>query len=144
MDPDDRFSRTGIVCQLGQSTIWWKSRRQASVAVSSCEAEYMALFEASKDAVWLRNLLCEFDLCQGTEPTKVYHDNQGSISWAREGSLRKVKHIDLRYHFTHHLINSGTITVKYIESKENKADCLTKPLNGQSFMKSKTMLGISD
>ena len=102
----------------------------------------MALFEASKDAIWLRNLLCEFDFCQGAEPTKIYHDNQGSISWAHEGVLRKVKHIDLRYQFTHHFIRTGTIDFKYIESKENKADCLTKPLNGQSFVKNKTMLGI--
>jgi Reverse transcriptase (RNA-dependent DNA polymerase) len=141
-DPEDRQSRTGIVCQLGKNTIWWKSRKQTSVAVSSCEAEYMALFEASRDAVWLRNLLCEFELCQGMNPTIIYHDNQGSIHWAREGVIRKVKHVDLRYHFTHKLIEAGTIDVQYIKSEENNADCLTKPLTGQRFTQSKTQLGI--
>ena len=75
-DPNERYSRTGIVCQLGANTVWWKSRKQNSIAVSSCEAEYMALFEGSKDIVWLRNLLCEFGMCQGHIPTLLYSDNQ--------------------------------------------------------------------
>jgi hypothetical protein len=97
------------VCQLGKTIIWWKSRKQISVAVSSCEAEYVALFEASNDAAWLRNLLREFELCQGMKPTILYHDSQGSISWAREGGIRKVKHVGLRHHFTHKLIEAETI-----------------------------------
>jgi hypothetical protein len=87
IDPDERYSRTGIACQLGANTVWWKSRKQNSIAVSSCEAEYMALFEGSKDILWLRNLLCEFGICQGQIPTTMYHDNQGSIAWANEGNL---------------------------------------------------------
>jgi hypothetical protein len=86
-DPNERYSRTGIACQLGSNTVWWKSRKQNSIAVSSCEAEYMALFEGSKDIVWLRNLLCEFGICQGPTGTTMYHDNQGSIAWANENNL---------------------------------------------------------
>ena len=71
-DPNERYSRTSIVCQLGANTVWWKSRKQNSIAVSSCEAEYMALFEGSKDIVWLRNLLCEFGMCQGHIPTLMF------------------------------------------------------------------------
>ena len=143
-DPNERYSRTGIVCQLGANTVWWKSRKQNSIAVSSCEAEYMALFEGSKDIVWLRNLLCEFGMCQGHIPTLMYSDNQGSIAWATENSLRKVKHIDLRYHFTNMLISSGQIRVKYIESASNLADMLTKSLVGTVFEKANLMLGLSD
>jgi hypothetical protein len=50
------------------------------------------------------------------KPTLMYSDNQGSIAWATENSLKKVKHIDLRYHFTNMLITSRQIHVKYIES----------------------------
>jgi hypothetical protein len=46
-DPEDRCSRTGVVCKLGNTTVWWKSRKQVTVALSSCEAEYMALFEGA-------------------------------------------------------------------------------------------------
>jgi hypothetical protein len=52
---EDRLSRSRSVSQIGDSTIWWKSRKQTSIAASSCEAEYMALFESAKDAIWLRN-----------------------------------------------------------------------------------------
>ena len=104
----------------------------------------MALFEGSKDIVWLRNLLCEFGMCQGHIPTLMYSDNQGSIAWATENSLRKVKHIDLRYHFTNMLISSGQIRVKYIESASNLADMLTKSLVGTVFEKANLMLGLSD
>ena len=75
-DPEDRCSRTGVVCKLGNTTVWWKSRKQVAVALSSCEAEYMALFEGAKDAIWLRNLLSEFRVCQGKQPTTIFHDNQ--------------------------------------------------------------------
>jgi hypothetical protein len=141
-DPDERYSRTGIVCQLSGNTVWWKSRKQNSIAVSSCEAEYMALFEGAKDVLWLRNLLCEFGNCQGTSPTTIYHDNQGSIAWAQEDNLRKVKHIDMRYHFTNALIAAGHAIVKYIDSAENRADIFTKPLAGQVFLTAKDELGL--
>jgi hypothetical protein len=82
-NPEDRRSRSGTVCQLGDNTVWWKSHKQNSVAVSSCESEYMALSEFAKDALWLRNLFCEFGYCPGSTPTTIYHDNQGSIAWAQ-------------------------------------------------------------
>jgi Reverse transcriptase (RNA-dependent DNA polymerase) len=61
-NPEDRRSRSGSVCQLGDNTVWWKSRKQNSVAVSRCESEYMALLESAKDALWLRNLLLRIRL----------------------------------------------------------------------------------
>ena len=138
----DRRSRSGTVCQLGGNTIWWKSRKQTSVAASSCESEYMALFESAKDAIWLRNLICEFGHCPGSNPSVIYHDNQGSIAWATKDMLNRAKHVALRYHYTHDLIQAGLICLKYIESKSNKADCLTKPLTGILFAKGKLSLGV--
>jgi hypothetical protein len=125
-DPDEQYSRTGIVCELAANTVWWKSRKQKSIAVSSCDEEYMALFDGSKDIVWLHNLLCEFGMYQGHTPNLMYSDNQGSIAWVTENNLMKVKHIDLKYHFTNMLITSGQINVKYIESANNLADIYHK------------------
>jgi hypothetical protein len=64
----------------------------------------------------------------------VYHDNQGSISWA-EGGLRKVKHVELKYYFTQHRIQSGQAKVRYVPSEGNAADGLTKALAGAQFKK---------
>jgi hypothetical protein len=141
-DVDNRRSRSGTVCQLGVNTIWWKSRKQTAVAASSCEAEYMALFDSAKDTVWLRNLLCEFGHCPGMEPTVIHHDNQGSIAWATSDTTRRAKHIALRYHFTHDLIQNGLIRLQYVASGSNKADCLTKPLGGSQFVDAKLALGV--
>jgi hypothetical protein len=88
--PEDRRSRTGVVCRLGGNVISWTSRKKTTPAVSSCEAGYSTLFEAGRDTVWIRSLLCEVGQCPGKVPIQIYHDNQGSISWA-EGGLRKVK-----------------------------------------------------
>ena len=131
-DPNDRHSRTGVLCLVGESPVSWTSRKQTVPSVSSCEAEYIALFEAGRDAVWIRNLLCELGECPDALPTTVWHDNQGSIAWA-EGGMRRVKHVQLKYHYTQHLIKTMQIKVEYVPSQENKADGLTKALVGASF-----------
>jgi hypothetical protein len=95
----------------------------------------VALFNAARDAVWMRSLLCEVGECPGRLPTLIRHDNQGSISWA-EGGLRKVKHVELKDHFTQHLIQSGQVRVTYVPSENNLADGLTKALAGAQFKKS--------
>jgi hypothetical protein len=56
-DPEDRRSRIGVVCRLGGNVVSWKSRMQTTPSISSCEAEYAALFEAGRDAVWILSLL---------------------------------------------------------------------------------------
>jgi hypothetical protein len=131
-DPEDRRSRTSVVCRLGGNVVSWTSRKQTTPAVSSCEAEYAALLEAGRDAVWIRSLLCEVGQCPGREPTLVYYDNQDFISWA-EGELRKVKHVELKYHFRQHLIQSGQVEMRYVPSEDNIADGLTKALAGAQF-----------
>jgi hypothetical protein len=75
-------------------------------------------------------------------PSVIYHDNQGSIAWANNDTVRKAKHIALRYHFTHDLISAGVIKLQYIESGSNRADSLTKPLTGSQFVESKLLLGV--
>jgi hypothetical protein len=104
----------------------------------------MALFEVPKYIGWLRNLLCEFEICQGQIPTTMYHDKQGSIAWANESNLRNVKHIDLRYHFTNMMITAGQVNVNYIESANNLADVFTKSVVGAAFERAKLMLRLSD
>jgi hypothetical protein len=84
--------------------------------------------------VWIRGLLCEVGLCPDKVPTLIYHDNQGSISWA-EGRLRKVKHVELKYQFTQHLIQSGQAKLTYVPPEDNCADGLTKALAGSQFKK---------
>jgi hypothetical protein len=106
-DPEDRHGRSGVVCFLGRNLVSWSSRKQSTPSGSSCEAEYVLLFEAGRDAVWIRSLMCELGLFPGSKPTQILHDNQGSIAWA-EGGLRNEKHVELKYHHSQYLIPTRT------------------------------------
>ena len=141
-DPEDRHSRSGVVCFLGKNLVSWSSRKQSTPSVSSCEAEYVSLFEAGRDAVWIRSLMCELGLCPGSIPTQILHDNQGSIAWA-EGGLRKVKHVELKYHHSQYLISTGQVKISYVASELNAADCMTKALTGTFFQRSLQFLNIT-
>jgi hypothetical protein len=130
------------VFQLVGNTIWLKSRKQNAVEASSCEAEYMALFESAKDTVWLRSLVCEFSYCPGSQPSLIHHDNQCSIALATNDTVCRAKHISFRYLYTHDLIESGIIRLQYIESGANRADRFTKPITGAEFLENKQSLGV--
>jgi hypothetical protein len=118
------------------------SRKQSTPSVSGCEAEYVSLFEAGRDAVWIRSLMCELGLCPGSILTKLLHDNQGSIAWA-EGGIRKFKHVELKSHHSQYLISTGQIKISYVASALNAADCMTKALTWTFFQKSLQFLNIA-
>ncbi|KMQ88815.1 gag-pol polyprotein [Lasius niger] len=96
---DDRVSYTGFVFKLANAAITWEARKQKSIALSSTEAEYMALTEAAKETVYLRNLLEEMCyLKHQSEPTTVYCDNQGAQKLMRNPMYHsRTKHIDIRH-----------------------------------------------
>jgi hypothetical protein len=105
---------------LKSNLVSWSSRKHSTPSVSSCEAGYVSLFEAGRDDVWIRSLLCELGLFPGSIPTQNMHYNQGSIAWA-EGVLRKVKHVELKYHHSQYLISTGQIKISYVASALNAA-----------------------
>jgi hypothetical protein len=100
------------------------------------------LLEAGRDTVRIRSILCELGVCAGTIPTRILHDNQGSIAWA-QGGLRKVKHVELKYHHTQYLIETDQIRIEYVESSMNAAEVMTKALFEKSFLKALEMLSIA-
>src|SRR5271157_191987 len=130
--PDDRRSITGNIFQLNGCTITWASQKQRSVAVSSTEAEYMALSLTARQAIWLSSGLTEigFPLIPN-----ILCDNQGSISLSKDPRMHKrSKHIDVHYHFTREKIDDGKISVSYIPTNLNIADMFTKALGKSQFM----------
>jgi Reverse transcriptase (RNA-dependent DNA polymerase). len=97
----DRKSTTGFLFKLYERcTICWNTKKQASVAASSTEAEYMALFEAVREALWLKSLAIGINI-NISGPINIYEDNMGCISIANNPSSHKrSKHIDIKYHFS--------------------------------------------
>ena len=132
-DLDNRKSITGFIFFLGCCAISWQSKQQASVALSSMEAEYMAACAATQEAIWLRRLLQEFG-CLFTRPFTLLEDNQACIFLSKNpGDFPKTKHIAQRYHFVREQVNEGEIILRKIGTKENLADVFTKPLDVMTF-----------
>ena len=127
-DPVDRRSTTGYVFTLGSAPVSWKTQKQPTVALSSCEAEYMALAEATKEALYLRSLLRSLGIFQ-PEITTVYTDNQGALALSKNSAKRhnRSKHIDIRFHFVR---EQSAVAYEHIPTCANIADILTKSVGG--------------
>ena len=105
-DKNDRKSIAGYGFYFGTCLISWNSKKQASVALSSCEAEYMALAHAAKEGLWLRALLKYLGLSQQTTP--IYCDNTAAITVSKDpANHARVKHINMRYHFIRGVIETS-------------------------------------
>ena len=102
-----------------------KSSLQKLHAMSSMEAELIALCDAALTAVFVRALLAGFNMPQTT--TKIYEDNQSAKIVAESATInRKARHIPLRYFKVRDLIQSDQVQIEWISSENNVADCLTK------------------
>ena len=141
-DLNDRHSTSGNVFFLANGAISWLSKKQATVALSTAESEYIALSQAAQEAIWLRRLLQDIGM-KFESPTQVNEDNQGAIAMAKNPVAHaRTKHIDIRYHFVREAIQDKEIVVKYIPTHEMIADILTKALPRQQFVKLMYLMGL--
>ncbi|HEV7738704.1 MAG TPA: Ty1/Copia family ribonuclease HI, partial [Chlamydiales bacterium] len=143
-DTDDRRSTSGYNFTLGNGSISWRAKKHSAVASSSTEAEYIAADYASKEAIWLRNLLKEIDYSQ-ERATTVYCDNTRAIALAKDASYHtRTKHIDVKHHFVREKVESKEIRFEYIPTNEMVADILTKALPKPKHEKFTRLLGLSE
>ena len=112
--------------------ITWNSRKQSVTAQSSTEAEYMAVSEAAKQAIWIQHFLHSIgkEAVYSMALTIIYEDNQGTIKLADNPvNYLKTKHIAIHYHTIQEHIANGEIQLKYIPTDQMVADGLTKVTN---------------
>ena len=106
----------------------WNSKRQATVALSTVEAEYVAMSRCSQQMVWMQTWLDEVEI-ERNIPGIIRGDSRGAIALAKNTKDHgKVKHINIRHHYLCELIKSGAISFEQIPSADNVADLFTKPL----------------
>ena len=142
-DTDDRKSTSGYIFQVGGTGISWRSKKQTSVALSTAEAEYIALSQAAQEAIWLRQLNTDL-LCKPQQPTTVYEDNQAAISMSKNPQAHgKSKHIEIKYHFIREQVINKNIEVKYCSTDNMIADMLTKGLSKEKFQKLRQLAGVT-
>ena len=140
---DDRRSVTGYVNFLASGPVTWQSKTQASVALSTMEAEYMALAAEVQEVDMQRMVFEELGLSIA-QPTVIREDNKACQLFAdHAGNFQRTKHIDVRYHFVRERIQKGSVRVDYVPTSENVADIFTKALPREPFFKFRAMLVVS-
>lgn len=124
---DKRRSITGMAFTVGGNVISWRSSLQKVIALSTTEAEYIALCEASKEAIWLRGLINELGFDQ--DQVEVHCDSQSAIALSRNPvHHEKTKHVDVKYNFVRELVSDKFINVVKIATQHNPSDIFTKVL----------------
>ena len=144
-DLDDRHSTTGNIFMMGGGPVSWLSKKQAIVALSTSEAEYVALSFATQEVVWLMKLLITDLKSTSQKPTVLMEDNQGAISIAKNPVAHaRTKHIDIRYHYIREAVQNGTINLCFCPSENMIADLLTKPLPRGRFTMLRDAMGLTE
>ena len=131
-DLDERRSTTGIVIKIRGITVLAKSRKQRLTAKSSTQAEIIAMSDAVEESIWVKNLLLELD--QKQTMVTLQADNQPGISTVQNAKISKGnKHIAVRYYFIKDYVKQKELEIKYVPTKENVADIMTKALTKKTF-----------
>jgi hypothetical protein len=141
-DVDDRKSTSGSVFLLGTSLVTWCSQKQRVVALSSCEAEYIASANAACQGIWLSRLLSGLLGIQ-TPKVKLLVDNKSAIALSKNPVHHdRSKHIDTRYHFIRDCVERGEVEVDHVGTADQLADILTKALGRVRFVELRQQLGV--
>jgi hypothetical protein len=143
--PGGEKSQSGHVFLLHGGTISWDSKRQPTVAVSTCEAEYMAAGSVAREGLWLRKLMPDLGMPLVNKAVLICCDNQSDIAVAGNPVMHgRVKHISVVHHFVRERVQMGQIRFEYVATSENVADTFTKALGGPGFSAHCKNLGMCD
>jgi hypothetical protein len=141
-DPISARSRTGFIIVLGGAPVVWSSKLQTEIATSTCEAEYIALSAGMRSLLPLRSILTEVTSILGLPKKKrsvistVWEDNAAASKIATTDPTKissRTKHINVKFHWFRSHLKKGAIECKKIDTKEQWADILTKPLVQAKF-----------
>jgi hypothetical protein len=147
-DPDTARSRTGYVITYAGCPLVWASKLQTEIALSSTEAEYIALSTAVREVIPLLELAKEAAaqkiLEAATKPVfkcTIFEDNKSTVEMANVPKMRpRTKHLNIKYHFFRQYVEDGTLSILHIPGEHQMADIFTKPLEKESFIKHRTNL----
>jgi hypothetical protein len=142
-DPSTAQSRTGYTILYAGCPLIWISRLQTEIALSTTEAEYIALSQALRDVIPIMNLLQELkdhkfitDLNLPTIHCKAFEDNSGALEIAKTPKMRpRTKHLNIKYHHFRQQVANGMISLHKVSTNHQIADLLTKPLDLTLFLK---------
>ena len=131
-----------VIFFLRDMPVSWQSQKQKTVALSTCEAEYMAGAAGACQAMWLMRLLRDI-IGIKAQPPLLKMDNQSAIALSRNPVLHdRSKHIDTKYHFIRECVENGKVCVDHMSTEEQLADVLTKSLGRVRFSELQSKIGV--
>ncbi|XP_048226863.1 uncharacterized mitochondrial protein AtMg00810-like [Ricinus communis] len=143
-DVNDRRSTTGYCFNTGSTAVSWCSKKQTTVALSSCEAEYVAAHMATQECIWLKRLIQEiFSVLD--YPVPIHYDNESAIKLTGNPVFHgRTKHIETHYHFVREKVLTQDIQLQKIRTEDQVADIFTKALGKAKFEVFRSALGVVD
>lgn len=141
-DVDSRKSTSGYLITFAGGAVSWQSRLQKCVALSTTEAEYIAITEGCKEMMWMKKFLQE--LGQNQESYVLYCDSQSAIHLSKNSTYHsRSKHIDVRYHWIRDVLENKLLQIEKIHTNDNGADMMTKALSKEKIEFCKEAAGIA-
>lgn len=136
-------STGGYIFMLARVAISYLSKLQFILALSIRKAEYVAMCETEKEAVWLGYPLAELGFRKRPTPITLYANNQGSIALSKNPKFhRRTKHIDVRFYWIREVISMKKLKIIYIPTAEMSANGPSKELPNSSFLEFRQMIGM--
>nr|GEX15804.1 putative retrotransposon protein [Tanacetum cinerariifolium] len=131
IDQDDSRSQSGWIFLLNGGAVTWKSSKKDTVVDSTCESEYIAACEASKEAIWMKNFIGDLGVVPTVQdPIEKFCDNESAVVLTKEPKdHEKSKHIERKFHFVRSKVEEGRVIVKHIQLEDNPVDPFTKALD---------------
>jgi hypothetical protein len=127
---------------INNAPVSWCSKKEQVVALSSCEAEYIAASMCGTQAIWLKTLIEEVT-GESSEVVTIKVDNISAISLAKNPiSHGRSKHIELRYHYLRDQVSKGLLKLEHCRSELQVADILTKSVQSDVFRRLRDMMGV--
>jgi hypothetical protein len=138
---DDRKSTSGGCFYVGNNLVAWMNKKQASISLSTVEAEYIAAGSCCTQLLWMKTLLGDYGFSQDT--MIINCDNTSAINISKNPVQHsRIKHIDIRHHFLHDLVESEVVSISFILTENQLVDILTKPLDGSRFESLRKAIGV--
>lgn len=133
-DPDERKSTSGYVILMNGGPLCWKSQKQSIIAQSTTEAEFIA-GSYTRDLVWIQQMLSELGR-QYIGKTNLMMDSMSAIKWITNDQTHpKNKHVAIKYMLIRDLYMNQILDPIFVNTSDQIADILTKPLAKDAFNK---------
>jgi hypothetical protein len=134
--PDTRRSTVGFIIFMCGGPIAWKSKKKETLALSSCEAEYMGLSEVGRELIWITHFLTEIGV-EFNRP-RIYCDSDSAIDWAEEPiQHQRNKHVELTYYYIRDIVKAELIDLYRVSTHDNHSDPFSKNLITPTFLRHK-------